>query len=359
MISVYAPSVVKHWGDWIVTLWIAELLKKNNEEVQIEFNDLHIQSQTREWLKFPWANRIVRKPLKLAQQQYDYVLATHHRHSFKRTLYPDLDGGKLLYFDAHGIVYKMVTENFYPTFVPSDRLEQEYNDLKLPERYDVVHLNDIDPSVDGRHDKPLAQYLKNSSIIDENKPTVSTSFHVPGTLNMSHIPAWLKLYVMIKSDSFWCSYTGFTSIASIYRCRNKSFIVNEAGPERITVTEYLPGPVRLVPGPAVPGPERLVPVPGPERILRVTVTERGPVVTDTHATAASERRQELTVTPPPPVERPGWAVGAGLQLLPGKRLELALERPPAVRPSTRRRLRPRATGSRRGPAQRRTGRGWA
>jgi hypothetical protein len=100
----------------------------------------------------------------------------------------------------------------------------------------------------------------------------------------------------------------------------------EAGPERITVTEYLPGPVRLVPGPAVPGPERLVPVPGPERILRVTVTERGPVVTDTHATAASERRQELTVTPPPPVERPGWAVGAGLQLLPDQRLELALER---------------------------------
>lgn len=230
MISVYAPSVVKHWGDWIVTLWIAELLKKNNEEIQIEFDDLHVQSQTREWIKFPWANRIVRKPLKLAQQQYDYVLATHHRHSFKRTLYPDLDGEKLLYFDAHGIVYKMVTENFYPTFVPSDRLEQEYNDLKLPERYDVVHLNDIDPIVDGRHDKPLAQYLKNSSFIDENKLTVSTSFHVPGTLNMSHVPAWLKLYVMIKSDSFWCSYTGFTSIASIYRHRNKSFIVNEAGP---------------------------------------------------------------------------------------------------------------------------------
>lgn len=109
--------------------------------------------------------------------------------------------------------------------------------------------------------------------------------------------------------------------------------VEDSG-SRTTVTEFAPacqGPVQIVPGPVrdgkpiyiqVPGPA----VPGPERIIRQTVIERGPVVTDTRAASATEHRSELVVTPPPPTERPGWALGAGLQLLPDKRLELALER---------------------------------
>lgn len=108
----------------------------------------------------------------------------------------------------------------------------------------------------------------------------------------------------------------------------------EEGPSRTTVTDYapaclgpvqlVPGAVRLLPGQPVPGPERLVP--GPERIVRISVTERGPVVTDTRVASEAEHRQELGVTPPPPALRLGWAVSAGLQLLPDHRLELGLER---------------------------------
>lgn len=99
-------------------------------------------------------------------------------------------------------------------------------------------------------------------------------------------------------------------------------------PSRTTITDYAPpacvperilGPTRTVVGPTVY-------TPGPERIVRQTVIERGPVVTDTHAATQAEHHAELVLTPPPPVPRPSWAVTAGLQLLPDHRLELGLER---------------------------------
>lgn len=101
----------------------------------------------------------------------------------------------------------------------------------------------------------------------------------------------------------------------------------EEGAGRTTITEFAPacaGPMQLVPGPlrTVPGPERLVPVPGPERVVRQTVIERGPVVTVTAATVESETHRELVVTPAAP---PAWAVSAGAQLLPDQRLEVGLE----------------------------------
>jgi hypothetical protein len=69
----------------------------------------------------------------------------------------------------------------------------------------------------------------------------------------------------------------------------------------------------------IPGPER----PGPTRETVVTrIEERaGTVVEREGAVRVEERLRTVTVQAPPPV----WAVGAGLQLLPDQRLEIALE----------------------------------
>ena len=231
---IYVPSVVKHWGDWITTLWACELLKHHMPEAIITLDDTCQGAKTRQWLKFSWTNQLARIDLASSQGTFDYVLATHHRHPFKRSLYPNMDGDRMLFFDAHGLVYRMHVDGWYPTFAPTTLLQQEFDALGLPEHYVAYHLNDISPHVDGRHADTLSQYLcDNHALLTRSAnglPSVSTSFHLPGTINLTNIHGWLKIYVLIRSHEFWGSYTGFTSIASIYRQRIRSHVVNEAGP---------------------------------------------------------------------------------------------------------------------------------
>jgi hypothetical protein len=67
-------------------------------------------------------------------------------------------------------------------------------------------------------------------------------------------------------------------------------------------------------------------VPGPERVTTVVqVVERGPVTIERASEATGAAKAEtrtVTVTLPPAA----WAVSAGLQVLPDRRLELGLER---------------------------------
>lgn len=83
------------------------------------------------------------------------------------------------------------------------------------------------------------------------------------------------------------------------------------GPVQIrTVTR-----TRTVPGPAVPGPVVETVVTRVEQRAPITIVKEG-------EKQIQVQTREVTITKP----LPGWALGAGLQLLPDKRAEISLER---------------------------------
>ena len=106
-----------------------------------------------------------------------------------------------------------------------------------------------------------------------------------------------------------------THEVEVVRWRDREVVREVAGPVRVeteTVTRWLPVEVGTS--------TVLAPV------VRVhTVEERG--TSTLYLSVRQEGSREVeraTLTVPPP--RPEWAVGAGLQLLPGRRVEVALER---------------------------------
>lgn len=238
--KLYVPCLMTHWGDFIPSLWITEYIKNLDPNVQITFDPTFYEKPDRskpssmlEWINIPGETNFQRiNKLPEASANFDKILATHHRHCHKRSMYEGCNGDDLLYFDVHGFSYLCVTQNWYPTLKPSKKMLEEFNKLNLPNKYFALHINE--PLNDMRFTTSARDYIdSNLKVIlksSQGMPLVSTSYPVPGSMDLSKLSGWLKIYVLIKSHEFWGSHSGFTSIASMYRKRVRSILVNEYGP---------------------------------------------------------------------------------------------------------------------------------
>jgi hypothetical protein len=231
---------MKHWGDTICAHWSAELLKRAKPDYEVIIDPTYRETPNSsprsilDYVTVPRSNGYEIIDAKQALHYgYDRIIATHHRHCHKRDMYAGIDGDRMIYYDAHGISYRFVTTEEYPTFLPSDQLEEEFRKLNLPEQYVVLHVNDV-PAEDVRHVMPAQRWLsENMSSIKkshQNIDLVSTSIHADGTRKLSSLHGWLKLLVMVRASAMYVSHSGFTSIASLYRKRINSFLVNAKYP---------------------------------------------------------------------------------------------------------------------------------
>ena len=235
--NCYVPHVCKMWGDWITALWAGELYSTLNKNHEIIMDPTYQESPNnrkdiREYVKLPWVHKFeCLSDVKTATSKYDNVIATHHRHCHKRSMYAGSDGNKLRYFDAHGLNYRFIQDQWFPTFHPSDRLLEEYAALKLPDDYAVIHLNDKHPTKELRNKLPFNELITGEpfNLIKDNphyEYVISTGVHIDNTVNLSNLSGWLKLYIMIKASICWSSHSGFTSIAAVYANDRPNFLVN-------------------------------------------------------------------------------------------------------------------------------------
>ena len=214
------PLIRGAWGDSIGRLWMTEYIRNLFKDVGVDIiiDDNETNGKWSEHINIDWA----RIGNEIEVDEATYQLSTHHRHWWDIGSRLDLRLGKPLFFDLHGFVFKMVYENWYPTFNPKEQLEEAFKSLRLPEDgYIVVHLNDKSDSYNRVVDVDVNQFtwgLEEHSII-------STGKYIGKGMDLNHLHPWLKLMVMIKAEQFYCSQSGFTSIASIYRKRKESYLV--------------------------------------------------------------------------------------------------------------------------------------
>jgi hypothetical protein len=248
MMHYYVPMITRNWGDRVTALWAAELLHNTCPEATISIDGTFAEDKRspafhiNEWFSMPWISQDVSISVAnaCASQEFDGVVATHHRHYSinnrvepkTRASYVDVDGEKLLFFDAHGLTYRMIRDDWYPTLIPTDKLLQAFEDLHLPQNYVVLHIND--EMRDKRNVAPARHFFKTHlgeiKSISSNCPLVTTAAHLDSdiapSIDLARLPGVVKLYVIVRALHVITSFTGFTSIASTYRKRQRCMLVN-------------------------------------------------------------------------------------------------------------------------------------
>jgi hypothetical protein len=244
MTSYYVPSVTHFWGDNITALWTAEFLHHLQPDANITLDtfafDKGIPFEHDDWVDISsFAKRGTHMSPEQAQKKFDRVIATHHRHGVKRTLYPNVDGNRLTYFDAHGLIVRFIADEWYPTLHPQQCLLGDFDRLNLPNDYFALHVNDTTSRPDGRNVLPAGEYFtRNRDAILEaagGRPIVSTGARFPGSIDVSSEQGWVKIYVLYKAYEFWGSLSGFTSIPAVYRRRVRCSLVNEPYPASLNL----------------------------------------------------------------------------------------------------------------------------
>ena len=220
VMKIFSPPFRGAWGDSIGRLWMTEYIRNLFKDVGIDIVlcDYETSGNWSEQINIDWA----RISNEIEVDESTYQLSTHHRHWWDIGSRLDLSLGTPLFFDLHGFVFKMVYENWYPTFNPKEQLEEAFKNLNLTDNgYIVFHLNDKSDSYNRVVDVDVNKYthgLNEDSII-------STGKYIGFGTDLSDLHPWLKLMVMIKAQEFYCSQSGFTSIASIYRKRRESYLI--------------------------------------------------------------------------------------------------------------------------------------
>lgn len=204
------------WGDFIGKLWVSEYIKFHKPDWEILFDDTLRNGKFSDNIKIPWVTLT-------DKFEGEHQILTHHRHHWvppRMNDYPLFKDGKPIFFDLHGLNIKMIMENWFPTFIPTDKILKEFHDLNLPSKYSVLHLNKYDP----RWKRTLPTY---SISIPSDQYWITTNEPFSNLPNYKDLNPWTKLYILIKAQNIQCSHSGFTSIAACYRKRkNISLIGN-------------------------------------------------------------------------------------------------------------------------------------
>ena len=219
--NIHIPCMTGNWGDNVPSLWISEFIKANPDgcDAHLTYNDQYPGGRHTEWVQAPWLDGF--------HNQGGRLLCTHHRHHHALK-YPM--GQPFIYFDAYGAYHKFMYHNWYPTFTPTPQTQAIFDSLNLPAEYDVVHIsagdifnrNAIDPH------QCIAQHpeLAKTGVI-----TLSTDRPVPGAMDISNLPPWVKIMVMIHARQVVSNHTGFTSIPAMYRKGKGVFLINQSFPK--------------------------------------------------------------------------------------------------------------------------------
>lgn len=219
---ILCPYKCVAWGDCICNIWAAEYVSKHVPDAEIFLEDTYSEGRFRTWNKLDWVTELVSEVTPEIIKQCDYVLCTHHRHALVEYNEPL----KRIFFDAHGIIPKFVMEGWYPTFQPTKNIAKLYDLLKLPQDYISVHYS---PCCFGTRNKyTWEEFLDKYKWIWTQKelPVVSTGTPIEGCINLSNIQGVLKLYVMQRSVKLYGTQSGFNSIASMYKNRENTFLID-------------------------------------------------------------------------------------------------------------------------------------
>ena len=223
--KIYCPYKCAHWGDWIANFWVAEYIKKHLPDVEIHIDEngtggykIHtVDSSISEW-----ADELIDSTEPYETSKYDYMLCTHHRHN-AHVHYTE--PYKKMYFDCSGLVLKFVLENWYPSFCATKTLIKQFEKLNLPDEYNVVHYSYCISTK--RNKNSFDDFLKLYEWIWKDNKTISTGLiPMPECVDLAKIPGLLKLYVMLKAKKIYGSHSGFTMIASMWRKREHSYLID-------------------------------------------------------------------------------------------------------------------------------------
>jgi hypothetical protein len=262
MTSYYVPSLTPMWGDNITALWSAEFIRKHRPDADIVLDDSFCETGKRPvghnhsmWVKIPWAS-VRSHAMGSAGKSFDRIVSTHHRHNLiinGGLAYATVPTHKLTYIDAHGIFFRMVTDNVYPTFLPTEMLLDRVSALKLPEQYVAIHVNDVLNDPTRRNLQPARSYFESNAsmlrVLASNARIVTTGAPIDKSIvdstHISNVPGWVKLAVLIGAQKNIVSMSGFTAISAAYRKRRDCTVVNHPvipsfnmGPPNLCYSNY-------------------------------------------------------------------------------------------------------------------------
>ena len=220
---IFCPYKCVAWGDCISNIWAAEYVSRHLPEAEIILDDSYSEGRFRTWNNMEWVSSF--SSIEASPEiinQCDYVLCTHHRHF----LAPYDEPLKKIYFDSHGIIPKFVLENWYPSFSPTKNIQKLYEGLNLPKQYIAIHHSPCVFKTRNRY--TWEEFVDKYKWIwtQNDLPVINTGTPIEGCVNLSKIQGILKIYVMIKAEKLYATQSGFTSIASMYRRRENSYLID-------------------------------------------------------------------------------------------------------------------------------------
>lgn len=198
---------------------ISEMIHKIDNSVDIIINDKYSEGNYDKYIQLKYA-KIVHKNISISCN--DYYISTHHRHDVEKRGKVKFNGTPI-FFDNEGFIYTMIYFGFYPTFSPTKLLQDEFDNLNLPTSYDVVHFK-IDHRNKFRTKNEF--YKKYTKIFNNGIPIITTDEAFDGTIDVKNVHGMLKLYILIKSRNVYTYQTGFTAMASLYRKRQNTFLID-------------------------------------------------------------------------------------------------------------------------------------
>jgi hypothetical protein len=216
MMRFYIPHKCRCWGDNITMIWAAEYIKNAMPDAEIIGTFLCPESSYTDWIDLPWVTQDFSHH-GIILTTGDLTVLTHHWHHKAVAYY---EPKPYFYFDAHGIFVKYCIYDCWPTFIPNETTLKAFEELNLPENYNVIHWTNCRIRVKMTLDEALKKY---PWVITEN--TVSTGLPITGCRDLSHLPGLLKQYVLIKAQKVYATHSGFTAIAAVYRKKKDTYLL--------------------------------------------------------------------------------------------------------------------------------------
>lgn len=212
--KIFVPSRTLCWGDLIASIWAIEYIKTHTDDSTITFNDRSKEGRIRDSLQLHWVDVFGE------ESHYDYMLCTHHKMIAKKY---DPKPRKI-FFDTHGLYFRFIEENWYPTFNPTKTTLLNFEKLDLPKKYSVIHHSWCCEKKRNQRQN-FENFVKDHKWIkDENLVSTGTPF--PEAINLKHLPAWTKQLVLINAENAYVSHSGFTALTAMYRKRKNTFLID-------------------------------------------------------------------------------------------------------------------------------------